>query len=101
MLMPHGFTQAFRSLRRERTSSLLGLVCLSVAIGTNTTVFSVVNGLVVRELPLGSPERLVLLQEYRDRDPSSAGPVSHAVFEELAWDVPSPNTTIGRARRRW
>jgi hypothetical protein len=43
--MRQSFIEAFRSLRRERASSLLALVCLSIAIGTNTTVFSIVNGL--------------------------------------------------------
>lgn len=82
--MSHSFVQALRSLRRERASSLLALVCLSIAIGTNTTVFSIVNGLMLRDLPLGNPDRLVLLQEQPGQDPTSAEPVSYAVFQDLA-----------------
>ena len=76
--------QAIRSLRRERTSSLLALLCLSLAIGTNTTVFSIVNGLMLRDLPLENPERLVVVEERANRDPSSAGPISYALFQDLA-----------------
>lgn len=85
--MTHSFSQALRSLRRERTTSLVALLCLSVAIGTNTTVFSIVNGLIFRDLPLDNPDQLVLLQERTNQDPSSAGPVSYAVYRELAAQV--------------
>jgi predicted permease len=90
--------QALRSLRRERASTLLALLCLSIAIGTNTTVFSIVNGLMFRDLPLTAPERLVLLQERADRDPASAAPVSYAVFQDLS--APISNVMDLAAERR-
>ena len=40
------------------------ITALAIAIGGNTGVFSVVNGLLLRSLPFQQPERLALFQQY-------------------------------------
>jgi predicted permease len=74
---------AFRSLTAQRGSALLALLCLSVGIGTNITVFSVVNGLLLRELPLRDPDRLVTVQQRNDQVPDSTRPSTLAAFQHL------------------
>jgi predicted permease len=49
---------AFRQLRRNPGFTATVLLTLSVAIGANTAVFSMVNALLLRPLPYSEPERL-------------------------------------------
>lgn len=51
-----------RQLRRHRTSSALAILLLGVGIGANTLVFSLVNELLLKPLPVRDPQNLYLLQ---------------------------------------
>src|SRR5262245_19122649 len=54
-------TFGFRMLRKSPSFSIVAVVSLAVAIGLNTTAFSLVNVVLFRALPVASPERLVFL----------------------------------------
>jgi len=51
--------QAVRGLRRNPTFTLSVLLTLALAIGANTAVFSVVNGVLINPLPYPEPESLI------------------------------------------
>jgi putative ABC transport system permease protein len=53
------FVFALRSLRRNPLFTLVALITIAVGVGATTTVFSVVNGVLLKPLPYGEPERLV------------------------------------------
>ena len=53
----------FRVLRRSPAFALVSIVTLALGIGASTTVFSVINSLLLRPLPVSEPGRLVSLEE--------------------------------------
>jgi putative ABC transport system permease protein len=64
---------AFRMLRRAPLFSALVVATLALAIGANTAIFSVVNGVLLRQLPYRQPERLVTLYEGVSSRPTPFG----------------------------
>ena len=55
--------QAFRALRATPGITLASIVVLALGIGASTAVFSVVDGLLLRPLPLADQERLVFISK--------------------------------------
>src|SRR3990170_2063172 len=55
---------AFRLWRRRPLHTAFALAVLTIAIGANTGVFSVLNALLLRSLPFTEPDRLAALQMF-------------------------------------
>src|SRR5260370_32241602 len=71
-----GMKRAMESLARDLRSSIRGLLktpgfsivalgTLALGIGANTTIFSIVNTVLLKALPYPNGDRLVILDEYR------------------------------------
>jgi predicted permease len=52
---------AVRSLRHARWFTLTALFTLALGIGANTAIFSVIRTLLLRQLPYGDPDRIVMV----------------------------------------
>jgi macrolide transport system ATP-binding/permease protein len=98
---------SIRSLFKSSGFSLVAIGSLALAIGANTIVFGVLNGLIFRPLPVRNPEQLVVLQrgsspnfsfpgylELRDRNISLSGLAAARI-------APMGLQTRDGARRIW
>jgi putative ABC transport system permease protein len=54
---------AIRSLAKHRGFTALAVIILALAIAATTSIFSVVNAVLLRPLPFPEPERLVVINE--------------------------------------
>ena len=71
---------SLRGLRRDRAFTVASIMMLTLAIGLNVTVFTVMNAMLFRGFPLVTRnDRLVYLQE---RFPSGACCISYMDFED-------------------
>jgi putative ABC transport system permease protein len=72
---------AFRSLWKRPGFSVAAVITLMLAIGVNTTIFSLVNAVLLRALPFPHPEQLVSVYQPAGGDglPGLAG------YQYLAW----------------
>jgi predicted permease len=52
------FRWAIRSLRRTPATSAIAILSLALGIGANTAIFSLINALLLRTLPVQSPQEL-------------------------------------------
>ncbi len=64
-------TLAFRLLGRDRAFAVTAVVTLSLCIGANVALFSVVHHVLLRPLPVPEPERLLLMSNQYPRAGSS------------------------------
>jgi predicted permease len=60
---------AVRQLRNGRAFAIVAVVTLSLGIGANTAIFSIVEGVVLARLPYFEPDRLVMVWESNPRFP--------------------------------
>ncbi|PYU97919.1 MAG: hypothetical protein DMG10_29615 [Acidobacteria bacterium] len=72
---------AFRGLSRSPAFAAVALLSLALGIGANTAIFTLVNGILLKKLPVPDPERIVQIQA-RLREFESSG-FNYPAFREL------------------
>jgi predicted permease len=81
-VLPTDLRIAARSLARRPGFTAAALLTLAVGIGLNTTVFSLVYGVLLRELPYPDPDRVVALLERVDDGLNVASPPNFLDWRE-------------------
>jgi putative ABC transport system permease protein len=103
---------AFRSLARTPGYTLIALTTLALGIGVNTSMFSIVDGLLFRAAPYPEPARLVQLtrhshaagrdltrfseQELREVLPAAEGFSSLTAYDRMMYTSSSPGQPAER-----
>jgi predicted permease len=72
---------ACRSLRKSPGFVALALVSLAFGIGVNTAIFTLVNGILLKRLPVADPDRIVQLRAHIDKFDGSG--FAYPVFRQL------------------
>ena len=72
-----------RTLRRSPAFATVVVLTLTLGIGANTAIFSAVNAIMLRSLPVAHPEELIALKALY---PDGAEPFSYAAYRRIAAD---------------
>ena len=75
-----------RMLRRQPAFTLVALIALTLGIGANTAIFSIVDAVLWRPLPYPASSDVISLGEQRPRENRLHGPVAPADFDDWRRD---------------
>ena len=79
------FRLAFRGLRRNPLFATVAILSLALGIGANTAIFTLLDQIVLRKLPVKSPDELVMLYQDANNMGSNMGARMHSypLYQDL------------------
>ncbi len=84
---------AFRTMAANRLFTALVILCLALGIGANTAIYSFIDSILLRSLPVADPDSLVVLN-WHAKVASKRDFVMRAMSGST-WDDPGSGTTSG------
>jgi predicted permease len=69
---------AFRGLRRSPLFSIVAILSLALGIGANTAIFTLIDQVLLRKLPVSNPDELVMLYQQGSHMGSNMGSRMHS-----------------------
>ena len=79
----HDLRLAVRALRATPVVSTVAALSLALGIGANTAIFSLVNSLLLRTLPVPEPERLVIMTTDASAGRRNTDAWNYGLWEEI------------------
>jgi predicted permease len=77
---------AIRSLRRAPGFAIIAIITLGLGLAVNTTVFSVINGVLLRPLPVPNPEQITVLAS-QQKDDGNYQMFSYLDYQDVTRDT--------------
>ncbi len=74
---------SFRQILKSPGFTLLAAITLALGIGANTTIFSLINALLLKPLPYEQSEQIVQLNLDTGQGPNAFAPVSGGIFLDI------------------
>ena len=74
---------ALRSLLKSRGFTAVAVACLALGIGVNTTIFSIVDGVMIKPYPYADSDRIIVINSTNARRGIRRGLVSYPDFKDL------------------
>jgi putative ABC transport system permease protein len=71
---------SIRLLRRSPALTVAAVCTLAIALGASTAVFSVVDKVLVRPLPIDEPDRVMVIWPRERANPTTIGEIAYATF---------------------
>ena len=103
MALAHDLKISFRSLVRSPSFTVVAVAILGLGIGANTALFSVIDQLVLRKLPVRDADRLVVLDtsgptqgRWSQQSSFSTQPFSYPMYLDLKSQSPVNEDILAR-----
>src|SRR5689334_18989781 len=76
---------ALRGLRRSPLFASVAILSLAIGIGANTAIFTLIDQILLRKLPVSHPEQLVMVYQDADNNGSNMGARmnSYPLYQDL------------------
>jgi predicted permease len=98
----HEIRNAFRAMRAAPVVSAVAILSLALGIGANTAMFSILDSLLLRSLPVKDPQGLVMVGQLPNGRTSWTNPIWEAIRDRpelfdgaLAWASTRFNLSLG------
>lgn len=85
-ILRHDIRYSARMLLRNPVTTGVAILSLALGIGANTAIFSLMNAVVLRPLPVRNPSQLVKLSTATPANPEREGALSLAMIQQLRKD---------------
>src|SRR4051794_996489 len=74
---------SIRTLLKSPGFTTIAVLCIAIGIGANTSIFSVVNAILLRPFPYADPERIVALHQIQPKSGIDEGGFSNLDYQDL------------------